>query len=195
MTVTSNPQVARENKVFKNKFRNPKLRTHPLDSLDSDLPSDVKRAAQWVLDNRLKDVPAQRELRFSEIQKVSSLLEVWSSHLLCLSPQHIKVCSLPKPHVALIDAICHAIEWPDTLLTEQLILGAPAVGDIPDSGIFRKEDVPSSQTLESLDNCEWNAKLMASIEAEARRPDKATVLARLWEKTQAEVEKGIAFPI
>eukprot|EP00965_Chrysotila_dentata_P096860 3201242-Pleurochrysis_carterae.AAC.1 len=115
---------------------------------------------------------------------------------LSFSPPHIKSCTLPKPHVALIDALVHALDWLDLLLPEQLILGAPAFGDIPDSGVFNAEDVPASQDEErDLDHKAWNALLVRLIMAEANRADKQADLLGLWVKTQSEVEKGLAFPI
>eukprot|EP00965_Chrysotila_dentata_P256525 6212569-Pleurochrysis_carterae.AAC.2 len=96
-------------------------------------------------------------------------------------------CTLPKRHVVLINALVHALGWPDLLLTEHLILGASAIGDIPDSGVFRAEDVPASQDERDLNHEVWNASLVRSIMAEAKRADKQANLCGLWDKTQSEV--------
>ena len=184
---------AREQSI-EEQIRDAMARHHPLDSLDADLPLDVRCAAEWVLLHR-SEVHSLRAERFSLLSEISDSLQGWSSYLLAFSPSHIKSCTLPKPHVALIDALVHALDWPDLMLSEQLILGAPAIGDIPDSGVFRAEDVPASQEERDLDHEAWNASLVRSIMAEAKRADKQVDLRGLWDKTQSEVEKGLAFPI
>eukprot|EP00965_Chrysotila_dentata_P205755 6183142-Pleurochrysis_carterae.AAC.1 len=98
---------------------------------------------------------------------------------------------LPKPHVAQIDALVHALDWPDLLLTEQRIVGAPIIGDIPDSGVLRAKDVPASQDERDLSHEAWNASLMRSIMAEAKGAEKQSDLLGLWDKTQSEVKKGL----
>eukprot|EP00965_Chrysotila_dentata_P073236 2419448-Pleurochrysis_carterae.AAC.1 len=116
-------------------------RHHPLDSFDADLPLDVKLVAKWILLHRA-EVHHLRAERFFLLSEVSDSLGGWSSHLLSFCPAHIKACTLTKPHVALIDALVHALDWPDLLLSKQLILGAPALADIHDFGVFRAEDFP-----------------------------------------------------
>eukprot|EP00965_Chrysotila_dentata_P108036 3568195-Pleurochrysis_carterae.AAC.1 len=156
-----------------------------------------QQAREQSIDEQIRDVMAHHHPLDSldKFRIASKVGPGWSSYLLSFSPSQIKACTLPKPHVALIDALVHALDWPDLLLTEQPILGAPAIGGFPDSCVFRAEDVPASQDERDLDYETWNASLVRSIMAEAKRADKQSDLLGLWDKTQSEVEKGLAFPI
>eukprot|EP00965_Chrysotila_dentata_P157005 5187174-Pleurochrysis_carterae.AAC.1 len=82
-------------------------RHHPLDSLDANLPIDVRLKAEWVLLHR-----AEKYLIAFKA----------GPHTFPFFPSHIMACTPPKPHVALIDALVHALDWLDLLFTEQLIL-------------------------------------------------------------------------
>eukprot|EP00965_Chrysotila_dentata_P026764 887740-Pleurochrysis_carterae.AAC.1 len=84
-------------------------RHHPLDSLDADLPLDVRLAAEWLLLHRA-EIPHLRAERFSLLSDISDSIQGCFSYLLSFSPSHIKACTLPKRHVALIDALVHALE-------------------------------------------------------------------------------------
>eukprot|EP00965_Chrysotila_dentata_P001318 42548-Pleurochrysis_carterae.AAC.1 len=126
-------------------------RHHPLDSLDADLPLDVRLAVEWVLLQRA-EIHQLRAERFTLLSEMSDSLQGWSSHLLSFSPSHIKACTLPEPHVALINALVHALDWPHLLLSEQLFFGAhlPLVTSLTLMYLERKLCLPRRTTVTSI---------------------------------------------
>lgn len=87
-----------------------------------------------------------------------------------------------------------AMDWPDTSLVVDLICGAPAVGDCPDSGVFRADDQQASHNMAHLDHASWNAALAARLTTAGLSPD-GDSLHQLWARTQEEVADGWAAEI
>lgn len=167
---------------------------HPLDELHSSLPPDILRAAEWITASG-SETNELRKARLALIAKAASELLSWSSFFSEGSPEHIRGMKPPLPHYALFSCIGDAIGWPDELLFEDLILGAPCVGVCPDSGVFRADDQPASVQLDEMAHGDWNRKVASSLFASGSKPDRQDDLATLWERTQKEVRDGWASPI
>ena len=89
---------------------------------------------------------------------------------------------------ALIHFLRKHLDYPDESLPKDLTLGMPVVGQVPESGVFRKRARPSSVNLP-----DWRNGLVArnQLMVERARQSAGSVEARLcWEKTMREVAKG-----
>jgi hypothetical protein len=170
---------------------------HPLSVFDNSLPDDTKRAIAWLVESK-DSAEAERKERFKLLRSASQDLSGWSSQLLALAPPFLKAwTSGAQPHVALIAAIAEAIGWPDPNLVTDLILGAPAVGSIPDSGIFRPDPQPASVDATAYPHDEWNRSLEQIVARSGQRPDPTEGVSpeALWQRTLKEVADGTALEI
>jgi hypothetical protein len=170
---------------------------HPLSVFDNTLPDDTKRAIAWLVEKSDSAEP-ERERRFALIRSASSDLSGWSKQLLAHAPPFLKAwTSGAQPHVALIAAMAEAIGWPDPNLVTDLVLGAPAVRSIPDSGIFRPDPQPASVNAAANPHDEWNLSLeqIVARSGQRRDPTDGVTAEALWERTLKEVADGTALEI
>lgn len=75
-----------------------------------------------------------------------------------------------KPSVALWAALIRAMKWPDESVIEGLLVGFPAVGNYPPTGIFRENERPAEATFEHLDHEAHNAHLARVLAGLAASP-------------------------
>lgn len=170
------------------------LTPHPLQSLASELASDITVAAAWIAQHKLS-CAADRQVRFNRLQGCAHDFQSWTEELRSVAPNHIRHCTVQNAHLAFADVIRAALGLPDSNLVEDLCCGAPAIGDIPDSGCFRAVVRESSMCIHDLDHDAWNLELAAMVEAKAARPAPFECDALLWQRTMTEVEQGYAVPI
>jgi hypothetical protein len=171
--------------------------SHPLDDLHSNLPPDLDAAIRWQCGyfSSGTDANAERLRCFSVFQKGATDLEGWSDLLSRSSPSFIRKSPAPLPHYALFECCIDALELPDERLGEDLVCGAPCVGEIPDSGNFRPVHDPESIHVEDLDNAAWHHQLVRDITAAADDPSLSEEHSELWSRTQKEVDDGWAIEI
>jgi hypothetical protein len=168
---------------------------HPLDDMHSGLPQDLQAIARWLCHgSRRESVPIERNARMSKVTTASRALQGASQRLSSLSPRWIRD-SAPLPHYALIDCLIVAIGWPDTSLTTDPVCGAPCVGDIPNSGLFRPAHQPASIFFRDVNHEEWNRRVVQQLLQSAGTPQRKADAISLWERTQKEVSAGFASPI
>jgi hypothetical protein len=165
---------------------------HPLDEAQSTLPDDLRAAADWVCSRKGQDIGALRDERFACIRRCACDLEGWSTELGEHSPEWITSSLHPRPHYALFSCLGDVMGLPDECLVEDLVCGAPCVGDCPDSGCFRKCERPSAVEMDDLDHGAWNREVRSALERAGRDPSRRADLLELHDATQKEVEAGFA---
>lgn len=170
---------------------------HPMDDLSSRLHQDVDAAIRWQCNvfSAGRSVHESRMEAWSTFSQCARDLEGWSRQLAECSPDFISSSTPPFPHYALFECAIDALELPDERLPEDLVCGAPCVGDIPDSGNFKLFDDPSAVEVDDLDHREWNARLVEDLTRAGRDPAQAGDHVALWERTSKEVSDGFVVPI
>ena len=95
-------------------------------------------------------------------------------------------------------ALVVALQWPDIQCVRRWFYGHAIVGDIPDTGLFRPQEIgfraPPS-TLDPPSNRVWNARLEASLRAAGRRAESdaeaRAVLEGVERATAKELRAGV----
>jgi hypothetical protein len=170
---------------------------HPLSNLQSHLAPDVEAAIRWQCSSYTSgvDIPTERQKLMSTFRKCAHDLDGWSSHLSECSPHFIRCSPSPFPHYALFECCIDALDLPDDHLGEDLVCGAPCLGDIPDSGVHRPVRDPSSINIEDMDHREWHRQLVHDITTAASDPSRSAEFNALWARTLTEVDAGWAVEI
>lgn len=122
---------------------------HPLDSMSVGLPDDIHATAAWQV-KAGSGAHVGRQGRMAVVRRCSDALDGWTRRLRLLAPQHIKESKPPVPHYALFECARMAVGMPDDGLVVDLVAGAPCVGDIPDSGLFKADEQPALLSMEDL---------------------------------------------
>ena len=95
--------------------------------------------------------------------------------------------SAPPADMALFACLIRARGWPDTGFTLRQVLGVPAVGDYPSSGLFREVDEPATvDPVPMRHSAQWE-KVKARLEVRAANPLMREVLEEITKKTRQEV--------
>ena len=115
------------------------------------------------------------------------------------SPSNVRAISADV-NVALLCALCDAMDWPDTQLAVNFVRGFAAVGDVPDSGVYRpiepELDAAAFEALRaSIDatNGEWLGEVCSLLERRARAAtgDQRAHMRQLKAKSDAEHMRGL----
>ena len=167
---------------------------HPRACMSSNLQPSVRAAVAWQCDLRKQgdDVKMARDARFSTFCQCSRDLEGWSRQLGRCSPEWVAQAVPRAPHFALFDCCSEACGLPDDALVEDMVCGAPAVGECPDSGRFRAEWSPAAVDIDDLDHASWHARLERELTEAGLDPARAAEHDALWERTTKEVLEGFA---
>jgi hypothetical protein len=146
-------------------------------------------------DSRRASVNSERNARMSILTSVARALQPVTNRLSTLSPVWIQQSQAPLPHYAIIDCLITAIGWPNMNLTTDLICGAPCVGDIPDSGVFREAYQTASNSFPDVSHDVWNRNVVDTLSRSNQTQHQKAENAALWDRTQKEVADGFAKPI
>ena len=190
-----------------------RMRTHPEDEAAPTLPDDLEAAVQYVW-GMGSGVVADRAARMSVFDSISTSLEAMSTHLGGMMCDNAKAVaramalnvarrkrpeatlddttgSMLAPHFALWCACLDAMQWPDVRLVADMIHGSPAVGDVPDSGLFRAVEKPASKEFGAFKagNVAWMRECKGRVLARGNRePEMAKAC---WERTMEECGAGL----
>ena len=118
------------------------------------------------------------------------LHECKNEELFACAPEHILKAKPPRIHAALCMCLADAMQWPDEHLVQHMVLGCPAVGLSPDSGVFREEDQQPTMDMCDLDHDSWAHNLRNKIRAYSLKAANADEAKTLWERTVKEVHEG-----
>ena len=115
------------------------------------------------------------------------------------SPSNVRAIAR-NVNVALLCALCDALEWPDELLPLNFVRGFQSVGDVPDSGVHRpvepELDAAAFEELRaSVDatNSEWLGEVCSLLERRARvaTSEQRDHMRQLKAKSDKEVASGL----
>ena len=169
---------------------------HPLDEQPASLQPDVRACIEWQCSARAagRSITEARDKLFADLASCSRELEWGSAELAALSPDFIQCAKPPHAHYCLFDCLGQAMSLPDDDLVDDLVIGAPAQGDCPDSGVFCAEWQPAAVGADDLaaGQAEWHRHVVSQLERAGRDPARAEEHAVLWERTQKEVRDGWA---
>ena len=76
-------------------------------------------------------------------------------------------------NLAFLAAWCDAAAWPDIAFVERWLYGFPIVGDIPDSGLFRPQELPPTEpadTFSPSNNSRWCDEVIRKVAGAANHP-------------------------
>ena len=144
---------------------------HPLRSVTSDLPPDLKAAVEYVV-SKGANVSKDRDARLAWLQRHARSLDALNARVIALMPSHVKAAA-GGMHLALVSCMIDALPgYPDRHLVSRFAHGFPAVGTVEDSGMFRlipeDERVGGerfSEVFEYRSNLSWIAHLEADMAA------------------------------
>lgn len=167
---------------------------HPRARMSSNLQPSVRAAVEWQCDLRKRgeDIKLARDARYGIFCSAARDLEGWSQQLGRCCPEWVAQTVPHCPHFALFDCCSEACDLPDRALVEDMICGAPAVGDCPDSGRFCAEWNPAAVDMDDLDHDAWHAQVERELAKAGSDPGRAAEHAALWARTAKEVTEGIA---
>jgi len=168
---------------------------HPCDDMTTGLQPDVCAAADWLIEHRHSDLSQARESRMETIALCARELHECNEELFACAPKHILEAKPPRIHAALCMCLADVMQWPDSYLIQHMVLGCPAVGLSPDSGVFREEDQQPTMEMCDLDHNSWAHSLRNKIRAYSLNAANADEAKTLWERTMKEVHEGWATPI
>ena len=181
----------------------------PLPPLDGDLEAAIRFV--WRFGS---SISAERRRRMSLLHSISASLEPLSSVLAAhMSDAAIHIARamqlnivrrgdphstlssigdrIHPPHYALWCAFLDALSWPQHNLVARMLYGSPPVGVVPDSGVFRPVDRPSSMPFSQFasSNISWTFRCMQRVLSSARRdPERAQAC---WTRTIEERDAGL----
>jgi hypothetical protein len=135
-------------------------------ALQSDLANAIGVVASYV------DSPEVLQKRRSIVESIldwaDKALAPLNVVLRAMAPAHVH--RLPTTiNVALVAALCDAMEWPDKLLPAKLLFGSPTTGDLPPSNVMRPKLRRATVDPRTFDVPGWAASLHASVEQRGRR--------------------------
>ena len=166
---------------------------HPLTGLAAVEPADLFNAAQHVASfvEDPEKLLIKRGLDRNEIQRIAdSILHLSSGLRRLMTPSVLTVAS--TVHLALLDALSQAMEWPDTDFVNNFVLGFPIVGYVPPSHVPAFRKVPRTETTDigSLQNSVHNARVARRILKQKDDPSQATKAEVMWQSAMDEKDKG-----
>ena len=115
------------------------------------------------------------------------------------SPSNVRAIARDV-NVALLCALCDALDWPDSQLPVNFVRGFQAVGDVPDSGVHRavepELDAAAFEVLRaSIDatNADWLSEVCSLLERRARTASAEQLghMRELKAKSDKEVASGL----
>jgi hypothetical protein len=172
-------------------------RESPFDEADreaaSALDNDLKIAIEFV-ERRGKKIANDRKKRLHELGQMAAELEPLRAKLDGLKCQTAEEIA-SNFNIAWTAAVIDAMEWPDTDLPLKYAVGFDVVFDIPDSGIFRKEEQP--ETISKSDFCAANSRVVTTITGEIERSAKSGNAEdeerreQCWIRTKEEIREGL----
>ena len=205
-------------------------RPHPAEEGLPDLEADLEAAVCYVWSMGVH-VEAHRQARMRTIEALAAMLEPLTRVLcgmMCANADRIAKAmylnvmrrSEPgatledvgdrryAPHYGLWCAILDSIRWPHVKMVRYMIRGFSSVGDIPDSGVWRRVERAATSSFHDFvqSNATWVRQCRAKVRSRAtQEPEMA---AACWERTIQErdaglilgpysisrVEKGTSFP-
>ena len=166
---------------------------HPLAGFTAAEPPDLVNAAKHVASfiEAPQDLLNQRQHNRDTLDRIADLLRPLTTRLTSLMSPSVRSVA-GKVHLALLDALLHAIEWPDTSLISDFVMGFPIVGTCPPSSVpaFKKVSNTPATDISSLDHRGHNAKVARSILAHKDDDGQSAKASALWAATIDEKQKG-----
>ena len=166
----------------------------PTPNLTAAAEADLRAAVIYAV-NRRDDLAEFRKSQMSVIDEVAhSLLPIneWLVSMVAGSEhEHLVVGT----NLAFLAAWCDAAAWPDIAFVERWLYGFPIVGDIPDSGLFRPQELPPTEpadTFSPSNNSRWCDEVIRKVAGAANHPstNDHAVLRSVYAQTRAEAAKG-----
>ena len=134
--------------------------------LQTDLASAICVVASYA--DSPEVLQKKRSVVESIIDWADKALAPLSVRLRAMAPAHVR--RLPTTiNVALVAALCEAMEWPDKLLPAKLLFGSPTTGDLPPSNVMRPKVRRATVDPRTFDVPGWAASLHASVAQRGRR--------------------------
>lgn len=138
---------------------------HPLSTVTSDLPPDLKAAVEYVV-AKGERVSKDRDRRLEWLQRHARSLDALNDRVIALMPPHVKAAA-GGMHLALVSCMIEALpDYPDRYLVARFVHGFPEVGTAVDSGMFRlipEEDRVGGERFSEVfsreSNLEWITRL------------------------------------
>ena len=115
------------------------------------------------------------------------------------SPPHVRGIA-GNVNIALLCALVDSLEWPDVMLPYKFVTGFESVGDIPDSGVYRRiesvmDDAAADELRASVDatNEAWLSEVNELLRRRAGKsnPKEIEAMRVLKTKSDAEAESGL----
>ena len=140
--------------------------------------ADLVAAVNFMVYNRT-DLVQIREARLAAVRRVEVRLRPFGGWVasLCSGPS-AEIAS--HMNLAFMGAVIDALEWPHVDAVRSWVYGFPLVGEIPDTGLFRREERPALRSIQSftpVDNRAYEKKVRQQLSAAD-----ASEVARLVEK-------------
>jgi hypothetical protein len=158
-------------------------------ALDEDLKIAIDKVA-----TRGKKIIRDRERRLKELSVLAAMLVPLRRKLDSLKCESAREIASDF-NVAWTAAIIDAMDWPDKELPLKYMVGFEVVFDIPDSGIFRKEEQPATISKEAF--MEANSRMVTTLTDEIKRSatsgdeDDEERRRQCWERTKQEIDEGL----
>ena len=141
-------------------------------------PSDLADAVRFVCgySSNPSSLLHRRRVVNGILQETASVLQPLTDELFQMAPPHVAL--LPsRHHIAFIAALVRACNWPHSSLPACLLFGTPTSGQLPASGVFRKNVKHATVSSARFDNRAWASELRSRIgRIGARSSKKAAAL-------------------
>ena len=151
---------------------------HPLRQRPSALPSDLQAAIRYVSRKGARVVD-DRSRRIEMLERQCERLAPLHRRLCELMPSHVAAIAGPM-NLAFVACCVDAMQHPDRFLVHRFVHGFEVVGDIADSGCFRRlgeeeraDATPVSEVFNRAENLAWIARLESSMRAQGNSPGQA----------------------
>ena len=166
----------------------------PKGNLTAGAEGDLRAAVSYAVRHR-HDLSEFRRSQMLVVESVARTLEPLNEWLIGTVAGARHAHLLRGVNVAFLAAWCDARRWPDVAFVERFLYGFPIVGDIPDSGIFRPQEMPPiapADTMSPDNNRRWCDEVLRKVAGSAHQPssDDHKVLRAVYAQTRAEASKG-----
>ena len=143
---------------------------HPMQHHTPPLPSDLLAAVRYVSGKGAK-VAADRRRRLDMLESCGARLRPLHDRLCLLMPPHVLGVS-GRMNLGLVACCVDALPgYPDRFLVHRFVHGFEVVGAVPDSGLFRKVELPDvgytpvDEVFNPVSNVRWIRDLERSMKA------------------------------
>ena len=158
---------------------------------------DLKAAVTWVSSFRSNPaaLAASRAAKRTMVHSIRGRLAGHDRQLDRLRTPASRSLAISAGSIATIAAFMRAMDWPDTLFTVCQLIGFPAIGNYPRTGIFREVERPATHTFGELHHPPHNLRVEKNLRSIGARADARTreELEQITRKTRAAVGKGYEF--